>query len=1129
LQGRNSQKVELMVTKPTYEELEKRLQQLETSLKTEKLKNEHSVNVVIDDNPDNIDRLKDKLQDKTEQLDELKAYINVLESQLRLITKNAKDIIFRFSLTDEKLEYINPAAYNILEYTVEELYDHPRLMESLILDNWKELYEEKLQQLLNSDKSSPFEIQAYTKSRDIVWLYINWNLIYDKYRKPFAIEGTITDITYRKQAELNLKKKNIEYLSLNEEYLQINENLRNSNAQLIKKNEDLIRSEDQYKVLIDQAADGIFVGDSEGYMLNVNNSGCRLTGYSAEELKGLKLTDLFYKTNNTQTASLLERVKSGDAFTSERLILKKDGSKLPVEINIKQLSDGRFHAIFRDVSERKEAQKQLIKSEESYRNIYNSSNDGILIFDIESLKITDINSAGVELYGYSKEELQTIDIEKLCSGFDNFTGERFSKLLKKSGETDSQLFDWQAKKKNGEVFWLEMDIKQANIGGNLCILNVIRDITNRKQTEEQLKQNEIRFRSLFENMSNNVAIFEVIGDGEDFIFKNFNSAAEKLEGVSRNEIIGKSAGIVFPALSEYDLLESFRKVWKTAEPAETPIILYDNDDKILSWTENFIYKLPSNEIVVIYDDITERKRAEFDLLKTKERYRIATEETKVAVWERNLETNKGHADPVLFEILGYPIPKVEDSFSIWKNYIHPEDLKIIQEQNKQLKEGKIKVLDCKFRATDSNGNIRWFVDKGVALKNAKGVTIRLIGTITDITEQQKIEEQLILAKEKAEEADNLKSTFLANMSHEIRTPMNGILGFSDLLKHEETSEEERNSFIDIIHQSGKQLLNIINDILDISKIEVGQIQINEDDCSVNDMLDELKGLFKPEIKNKANLELETHKELSDDESIVITDGVRVRQILTNLVNNAIKFTSKGYVEFGYMVVPRDNPSDDILHDIQFFVKDTGIGIPDTKREIIFDPFRQSDESHTRKFGGTGLGLAISKGFVELLGGKIWHESIENAGSTFYFTIPYKVGNPDLVKKVEANFGNNYQWESKNILVVEDDAVSYQYLHKILSKTNIKISHAFSGYEAVDFCDKHDDVDLVLMDIQLPGINGYQATEKIREFKPDLPIIAQTAHALPEDKQKSLEAGCDDYISKPIKRQLLLSKMEQFLR
>jgi len=1118
-----------MTKKPSYEELEILLKQLEFKLKNEKSEIKSDSIVQISENSSELVKLTLKLEDKSNQLEELKIYVNMLESQLRLITNNAKDIIFRFSLKDGKLEYINPAAYNILEFTIEEFYNNPRLLESRILSNWKDIYAERLQNLLDNNISQAFEYQALTKSDDIVWLYQNWNLIFNKKGIAIAIEGTISDITNRKQAELKLKKKNIEYLSLNEEYLQINENLRKSNKQLIKKNEALIQSEDKYKVLIDQAADGIFVGDEQGYLINVNNSGCRLTGYSIDELIGFKITDLLYRTTNkSQKISILDKVKSGKASTFERLILRKNGTKIPVEINIKLLSDGRYHAIFRDVSERKEAEKQLIKSEESYRNIYNSSNDGIIIFNNETLKITDINSAGIKIYGFTKEELLNIDIDILSSGIENYTGKEFREILKMTGEKESQLFDWLARNKKGETFWLEMDLKQARIGDELCILNVIRDITTRKKTEEQLKQNEIRFRSLFENMSNNVAIFEVVDDGRDFIFKNFNSAAEKLERIKRTEIIGKSADLVFPTLREYNLLESFRKVWKSGEPTNAPIIIYDNDGKILSWTENFIYRLPSKEIVVIYDDITQRKRAEFDLLKTKERYRIATEETMVAVWERNLETNKGHADPVLFEILGYPIPDVEDSFSIWKNYIHPADMDIITKLNQELKEGKIKELNCKFRATDKDGNIRWFIDKGVALKNSKGVTTRLIGTISDITQQQKIEEQLILSKEKAEEADTLKSAFLANMSHEIRTPMNGILGFSDLLKSEDTTEKERNSYIDIIHQSGKQLLNIINDILDISKIEVGQIQINEEDCSINDMLDELMGLFKPEIVDKKKLKLEIHKDLSDSDSVLLTDGVRLRQIMTNLINNALKFTSKGYIEFGYLLVPSDEPGNKYKHYLQFYVKDTGIGIPYSKREIIFDRFRQSDESHTRKFGGTGLGLAISKGFAELLGGHIWHESMENSGSTFYFTTPYKIGSADRIHKIEAKFNSLYEWKNETILIVEDDEVSYKYLYKILEKTGLHILRAVTGNEAVDICDKHNEIKLVLMDIQLPGINGYQATEKIREFRPDLPIIAQTAHALPEDRQKSIESGCNDYISKPIKRQMLLAKINHFL-
>jgi PAS domain S-box-containing protein len=984
--------------KKSTQELEQKIIQLEDELKAKSLKS------LSDISPDDavlkeVNKLEIKLEDKSQKLDELKLHLADVENQLRLITKNAKDIIFRFNILTNKFEYINPAAYNILEFTIEEFYGNPQLLESRIVESFKDVYEEKYQQLLENKRNEPFEYQAYTKSNDIVWLYQDWNLIHDKKGLAVAIEGTISDITNRKLAELSLKRKNIEYLSLNEEYIQINENLRVSNKQLKKKNEALIRSEDQYKVLIDQAADGIFIGDANGKLLNVNNSGVKLTGYNIDELIGSDLTDLFYRTGKSQK-SILDRTGSGKANTSERLLLRKDGTKIPVEINIKMLFDGRFHAIFRDISERKEA-------------------------------------------------------------------------------------------------------------------------------EEQLRQNEIRFRSLFENMGNNVAIFEVVEDGKDFIFKNFNSAAEKLEKVQRSEIIGKSAALVFPTLVEYKLLESFRKVWKSGEPTNTPIIIYDNDDRILSWTENFIYKLPSGEIVVIYDDITERKKAESDLLKTKERYRVATQETKVAVWERNLLNNKGHADPVLFEILGYQIPDVEDSFSIWKNYIHPEDLEQIMKLNQQLKDGIIKEMNFKFRATDKNGNIRWFVDKGVALKNKNGEALKLIGTISDITQQQVIEEQLILAKVKAEEADNLKSTFLANMSHEIRTPMNGILGFSDLLMSEETTEKERRNYIEIIYQSGKQLLNIINDILDISKIEVGQIQIHEENCSLNDMLEELLSMVKPTIQSKKDLRLEIHKELSDSESVVITDGFRVRQILTNLINNAIKFTAKGYVEFGYIIVP-DNENSDNKLSIQFYVKDTGIGIPDSKREIIFDRFRQSDESHTRKFGGTGLGLAISKGFVELLGGKIWHESVEKSGSTFFFTIPYKTGNQKSYQRIEATLSSHYLWENKSLLIVEDDDTSYQYLYRILKKTGLQITRAVSGYEAISICDRQRNLDLVLMDIQLPGMNGYQATQRIKEICPDLPIIAQTAHALQEDKQKSLDAGCNDYISKPIKRQILLSKIEKIL-
>ncbi len=826
--------------------------------------------------------LSEKLEAKNQYIEELKQRLAAVENQLRLITNNAKDIIFRYSIIHEKVEFINQATYKVLGYAPDEFYRHPKLFIQLILDEWKSDFFQYWEKALNNKYVNSFDYQLLTKQGDIIWVYQTSNTIVDIKGNPVAIEGTITDITYRKQAELNLKRKNIEYLSLNEEYLETNEELRNSNKELVQKN-------------------------------------------------------------------------------------------------------------------------------------------------------------------------------------------------------------------------------------------------------EKLRQNEIRFRSLFENMSNNVAILEAIDNGEKFIFKNFNSAAEKLEGVKREDIIGKEVEQVFPSVEKFKLTEVFKRVWNTGISEHQPIIVTDDSGNLLSWTENFVYKLPSNELVVIYDDITERKKAEIDLIKTKERYRIATEETKVAVWERDLKTGIGHADPVLFDILGYPVPNRVDSFSIWREYIEPEDLLKITTANQELIDGKIKEINIKFRATHRDGSIRWFLDKGVALRDENGKATRLIGTILDITQQQKIEEELILSREKAVEADNLKSTFLANMSHEIRTPMNGILGFSELLKSDDSGPEERANYIDIIHQSGKQLMNIINDILDISKIEVGQIQINEENTSVNHILDELMVLFKPDTVDKG-IELRLHKELDDNESVIRTDSVRLRQILSNLINNAIKFTKEGYVEFGYILVPGcDEETKDEIPCIQFFVSDTGIGIPQNKREIIFDRFRQSDESHTRKFGGTGLGLAISKGFVELLGGKIWHESEEDKGSTFYFTIPYKIGEPDKIQRIEEKFAEQYRWDEYKVLIVEDDDVSFRYMSKVLEKTGIDIVRAVTGIEAIDLCKANSDFNLVLMDIQLPGINGYEATKRIREFNPDIPVIAQTAHALAEDRKKSIETGCNDFITKPIKRNVLLRKMEKYLK
>jgi CheY-like chemotaxis protein len=394
----------------------------------------------------------------------------------------------------------------------------------------------------------------------------------------------------------------------------------------------------------------------------------------------------------------------------------------------------------------------------------------------------------------------------------------------------------------------------------------------------------------------------------------------------------------------------------------------------------------------------------------------------------------------------------------------------------------------------------------------------LLAIVRDTTARKNLEKKLIEAKNKAEESDRLKSAFLANTSHEIRTPMNAIVGFSKLLKSGKLDKQKQQEYTNNILEKGNQLLQIINDIIDVSKIEANQLNINKSRFSLNKLFDEIHHDFKNEIEKNEQIELSVNREVKNGHYIYL-DKTRVKQILSNLLSNAFKYTDKGKIETGYQLLDKDN--------ILFFVKDTGVGVDKEKQDIIFDSFRKSDNSTTRLYGGTGLGLSISKALVELMGGKIWVESELNQGASFYFTLPYEPAYK-VSEDIQIEESKTYNWKGKKILIVEDDELSYEYLKEILKDTKANILHAKDGQAAIDYCKKDQSLDLVLMDIQLPGIDGNTATQKIREFDEDIPVIAQTAYALEEEKKKILQAGCNDYVSKPINEEKLYEKIHNYL-
>jgi PAS domain S-box-containing protein len=411
------------------------------------------------------------------------------------------------------------------------------------------------------------------------------------------------------------------------------------------------------------------------------------------------------------------------------------------------------------------------------------------------------------------------------------------------------------------------------------------------------------------------------------------------------------------------------------------------------------------------------------------------------------------------------------------------------------------------------------------IKDEKGNTIALIGISVDITERKKAYLELVSSKEKAEESDKLKSAFLANISHELRTPLNAIIGFSGLMAESEVDQETINNS-KIILNSGNHLLGLVEDILDISLIETGHIKINYQYVGINSVLNEVNDIILGEklMENKSGIELIMSIDTGESEIFIKTDTKKLKQVLINLLKNSLKFTSKGQIAFGYSRISKDNKE-----YLKFYVKDTGIGIDKKYYEIIFNNFRQIDDTHTREYGGTGIGLSIAKRIVEMFGGEIWVESELGKGSVFYFTIPCilqtteQETNTFKAAKIELN-----SFKGITILIAEDEASNYEYLRILLTKMGIRVLWSRDGIDAINQCKNDLSIKMVLMDIKMPLLNGYDAAKKIKIIRPELTIIAQTAYASPADREEALSSGCNDYISKPIRIRSLIEILKTYL-
>ncbi len=625
---------------------------------------------------------------------------------------------------------------------------------------------------------------------------------------------------------------------------------------------------------------------------------------------------------------------------------------------------------------------------------------------------------------------------------------------------------------------------------------------------EELSQSERKWRSLTENLPD--IIFRIDRQGH---YQYINSAVERSFKIKAEDFIGKTA-------RQLKLPESMH------DPESNEILAVFRDGKMRTRVEevntaNGLMILESRfapehdesgniiHVLGISRDVTEQKQAIRELSLRQ----FILENSHLAIIILRADGAVYFSNKTAEDLLGYTHKELEttniDQLKLWRKKI------TINKLLPTLRDELFRRSETIYTSPDNSETPMEITLNYMSVGSEEYICMFL----NDITRRRKHEEELRHAKELAEQSDQLKSTFLANMSHEVRTPLNGILGFAELLKYSDAEKEETQKYIDIIYESGNTLLKIIDDILDISKIEAGQIKIVKSSFSLNRLIEELFMLFEHKIlSSDGKIKLKLARNESQPEYVIHSDEVRLRQILTNLIGNALKFTSEGYVEIGLK-----NQAGHIV----VYVKDTGIGIPEEKQKIIFDPFRQAEDSISRTYGGTGLGLAIVQSYAKLLHSEVFLKSTVGKGSTFYVKLPLDIQSKPVEKKVEKTV-QTYNWEGKKILVVEDDRTSFLFLNKLLTQTNADILHVESGQRAIESCQNNQDIDIVLMDVRLPDLNGLEATRNIKSLRPNLPIVIETANALSADKEESKQSGCDGFLTKPINKEELLSTLQKLL-
>lgn len=658
----------------------------------------------------------------------------------------------------------------------------------------------------------------------------------------------------------------------------------------------------------------------------------------------------------------------------------------------------------------------------------------------------------------------------------------------------------------------------------LVFVGIYCEITGLSHMTEALRQTQQRYEAMFSHILSGVAVYKAIDDGDDFIFVDFNPAAEKITAMKRDQVLGKRLLDLFPNMDKSGLPDVLKRVWTTGQAEDIPPFYY-KDQIREGWRKNHIYKLPSGEVVALFQDVTESMEALKALEESEERFRfilsdvdmVAVQgydsERRVTYWNKASETLYGYKAEEAFgrklEDLIIPDGMRDDviaGVTDWVNGgnpIPPGELDLLRKDGTLVPVYSHHVMQI---ASDGRKTM-YCID-------------------VDLTEIRKTSNELREAKNLAESANQAKSEFLANMSHEIRTPLNGILGMLQLLMTTSLDKEQSECVSNAVNAS-RRLTTLLSDILDLSRIEAGRMHIASAPLDLRELMSQVYDLFYATArKSGVEFTCTVHDSIPP---LMTGDGVRIQQVLNNLVGNAFKFTNEGSIHLEAYPLPSvDSDKQKIL----FSVSDTGIGISDDKLNYLFTPFTQANAGYTRTQQGAGLGLSITKELIRLMGGTLAVESEAGNGTDIYFCLTFpvsEVDSPGARQEIPGAMTLN-GLEGLRILLVEDERINLIAATSLLRKAGASVIGAENGEKALEMLREHS-VDLILMDIQMPVMNGIEASKAIRSGKAgqkniSIPIIALTAYAMTNDRETFMAAGMDSYVSKPVDIQALKEAIQK---